>query len=116
MTQLIDLIEDIKIFRKTEDHKDYYSSARSFRQIDESTIEAIYHINYYMGEFMIRSNLRYITFEDVSVSYDRIYEIVFNNLSNVDEDDRIVESVESYTCYLHEMIGEIKAICKEYNR
>ena len=43
-------------------------------------------------------------------------EITFNNLSNVDEDDRIVESVESYTCYLNEMIGEIKAICKEYNR
>lgn len=42
-------------------------------------------------------------------------EIVFNNLSNVDEDDRIIESVESYTCYLNEMIGEIKAICKEYN-
>lgn len=42
-------------------------------------------------------------------------EIVFNNLSNVDEDDHIVESVESYTCYLHEMIGEIRAICKEYN-
>ena len=43
-------------------------------------------------------------------------EITFNNLSNVDEDDHIVESIESYTCYLHEMIGEIKAICKEYNR
>lgn len=43
-------------------------------------------------------------------------EIVFNNLSNVDEDDHIVESVESYTCYLNEMIGEIKSICKEYNR
>ena len=42
-------------------------------------------------------------------------EITFNNLSNVDEDDHIVESVESYTCYLNEMIGEIKAICKEYN-
>ena len=42
-------------------------------------------------------------------------EIVFNNLSNVDEDDRIVESVESYTCYLNEMIDEIKAIRKEYN-
>lgn len=43
-------------------------------------------------------------------------EIVFNNLSNVDEDDHIVESIESYKCYLNEMIGEIKAICKEYNR
>ena len=43
-------------------------------------------------------------------------EIVFNNLSNVDEDDHIVESVESYTCYLNEMIDEIKAICKEYDR
>lgn len=42
-------------------------------------------------------------------------EITFNNLSNVDEDDHIVEAVESYTCYLHEMIGEIRAICKEYN-
>lgn len=42
-------------------------------------------------------------------------EIVFNNLSNVDEDDHIVESVESYTCRLDQMIDEIKAICKEYN-
>lgn len=42
-------------------------------------------------------------------------EITFNNLSSIDEDDHIVESVESYTCYLNEMIGEIKAICKEYN-
>lgn len=42
-------------------------------------------------------------------------EIVFNNLSNVEEDDRIVESVESYTCRLDQMIDEIKAICEEYN-
>ena len=42
-------------------------------------------------------------------------EITFNNLSSIDENDHIVESVESYTCYLNEMIGEIKAICKEYN-
>lgn len=44
-------------------------------------------------------------------------EITFHSLlSFVEEDDHIVESVESYTCYLNEMIGEIKAICKEYNR
>ena len=43
-------------------------------------------------------------------------EITFNNLSNVEEDDHIVESVESYTCYLNEIIDEIDAICKEYNR
>lgn len=43
-------------------------------------------------------------------------EIVFNNLSNVDEDDHIVESVEYYTCRLDQMIGEIDAIRKEYNR
>lgn len=43
-------------------------------------------------------------------------EITFNNLSSIDEDDHIVESVESYTCYLNEMIDEIKAICKEYDR
>lgn len=43
-------------------------------------------------------------------------EITFNNLSSIDEDDHIVESVESYTCRLNEMIGEIRAICKEYNR
>ena len=41
--------------------------------------------------------------------------IAFNNLSNVEEDDHIVESVESYTCYLNEMIDEIDAIRKEYN-
>ena len=40
--------------------------------------------------------------------------ITFNNLSNVKEDDHIVESVESYTCYLNEMIDEIDAIRKEY--
>lgn len=42
-------------------------------------------------------------------------EIVFNNLSNVEEDDRIVESVESYTCRLDQMVDEIEAICEEYN-
>ena len=42
-------------------------------------------------------------------------EITFNNLSNADEDDHIVEAVESYTCRLDQMIDEIKAICKEYN-
>lgn len=43
-------------------------------------------------------------------------EITFNNLSNVEEDDHIVESVESYTCYLNEMIDEIDAICEEYTK
>ena len=43
-------------------------------------------------------------------------EIVFNNLSNVDEDDRIVESVESYTCRLDQMISEIKAIREDYTK
>ena len=42
-------------------------------------------------------------------------EITFNNLSSIDEDDHIVEAVESYTCRLDQMIDEIKAICKEYN-
>ena len=40
-------------------------------------------------------------------------DITFHNLSSVDEDENIVEAVESYTCYLNEMISEIKAICKE---
>lgn len=40
-------------------------------------------------------------------------DIAFHNLSSIDEDEHIVEAVESYTCYLNEMIGEIKAICKE---
>lgn len=43
-------------------------------------------------------------------------EIVFNNLSNVDEDDHIVESVESYTCRLDQMIDKIKAIREEYTK
>lgn len=41
-------------------------------------------------------------------------DIAFNNLSSVDEDEHIVEVVESYTCYLNEMISEIKAICEEH--
>lgn len=83
MTQLIDLIEDIKIFNRTEDRKDYYSSARSFRQIDESTIEAICHFSRHIGEFMIRSNIRWITFEDVIASYDRIYKIRFLSIDPI---------------------------------
>lgn len=43
-------------------------------------------------------------------------EITFNNLSNVDEDDHIVESVESYTCRLDQMIDKIKAIREEYTK
>lgn len=40
-------------------------------------------------------------------------DITFHNLSSIDEDEHIVEAVESYTCYLNEMIGEITAICEE---
>lgn len=40
--------------------------------------------------------------------------IKFNNISTLDENDHIVESVESYTCYLNEMLEEIKAIRDEY--
>ena len=43
-------------------------------------------------------------------------EITFNNLSNVDEDDHIVESVESYTCRLDQMIDKIKSIREEYTK
>ena len=42
--------------------------------------------------------------------------ITFNNLSNVEEDDHVVESVESYTCYLNEMISEIESIREEYTK
>lgn len=43
-------------------------------------------------------------------------EIVFNNLSSIDEDDHIVESVESYTCRLDQMISEIKSIREDYTK
>lgn len=43
--------------------------------------------------------------------------ITFNSIStNAKENDYIVESVESYTCYLNEMMEEIHAIRDEYNR
>lgn len=77
MTQLIDLIEDISIFRKTEDSKDYYSGARSFRQIDKSTIEAVCHVYRSIDDFTIKTNLNDVTIKDVSVSYNRIYTIRF---------------------------------------
>ena len=83
MTQLIDLIEDISIFNKTKDGGDYYYSARSFRQTDEFTIEAICHISRNIGEFMIKTNLDYATFEDVIVSYDRIYKIRFLSIDPI---------------------------------
>ena len=77
MTQLIDLIEDISIFRKTEDSQDYYSGARSFRQIDKSTIEAVCHVYRSIDDFTIKTNLNDVTIKDVSVSYNRIYTIRF---------------------------------------
>lgn len=83
MTQLIDLIEDISIFNKTKDGEDYYYSARSFRQTDEFTIEAICHISRNIDEFMIKTNLGYVTFEDVIVSYDRIYKIRFLSIDPI---------------------------------
>ena len=76
MTQLIDLIEDISIFNETDNPR-YYSSSRSFRQIDKSTIEAICHIHRRIDDFTIKTNLGDVTIKDVSVSYDRIYEIRF---------------------------------------
>lgn len=43
-------------------------------------------------------------------------EITFNNLSNVNEDYHIVESVESYTCRLDQMIDKIEAIREDYTK
>ena len=75
MTQLIDLIEEIDIFDKTKDLKNYYSRARSFRQIDKSTLEAICHIYRCIDEFTIKTNLSDVTIKDIHVHYDRIYRI-----------------------------------------
>lgn len=77
MTQLIDLIEEVDIFDKTKDLKNYYSRARSFRQIDKSTIEAVCHVYRRIDDFTIKTNLSDVTIEDVSVSYNRIYTIRF---------------------------------------
>ena len=80
MTQIIDLIEDIKVFVKTEDLIDYYFGARSFRQIDKSTIEAIYRVHRRLDDFTIKTNRGDVTIKDVSVSYNRIYTIRFLSL------------------------------------
>lgn len=82
---------------------------------DDVSIHPIYDPDSGLVTLEIRS---FLSLNSINKILDELTgnEIVFNNLSNVDEDDHIVESVESYTCRLDQMIDKIKAIREEYTK
>lgn len=84
------------------------------KAFDDVSIHPIYDLDSGLVTLEIRS---FLSLNSINKILNELTgkEITFNNLSNVEEDDHIVESVESYTCRLDQMIDEIKAICKEYN-
>ena len=104
----------VKSFSIDELYNPIFGDRFAVEAFDDVSIHPIYDPDSGLVTIEIRS---FLSLNSINKILNELTgnEIVFNNLSNVDEDDHIVESVESYTCYLHEMIGEIKAICKEYN-
>ena len=104
----------VESFSIDELYKPIFGDRFAVKASDDVSIHPIYDSESGLVTIEIRS---FLSLNSINKILNELTgnEITFNNLSNVDEDDHIVESIESYTCYLNEMIGEIKAICKEYN-
>lgn len=78
MTQLIDLIEDIRKFNFDRNtYIGYFSSMKSYRQIDDMTIEAVGDFTHKITDFKIKTNLREINIDSFYARYDRIFTIHF---------------------------------------
>ena len=95
MTQLIDLIEDIRKFNfDHHDYRGYFSSMKSYRQIDDMTIEAVGNFTHKITDFKIKTNLGEINIDGFYVTYDRIFTIRF---LSVDPINKTVEYIiDSY--------------------
>lgn len=95
MTQLIDLIEDIRKFNYS--HNDYngrFSSMKSYRQIDDTTIEAVGNFTHRIADFKLKTNLGEINIDSFYVDYDRIFMIHF---LSIDPINKTVEyTIDSY--------------------
>lgn len=104
----------VESFSIDELYKPIFGDRFAVKASDDVSIHPIYDSESGLVTIEIRS---FLSLNSINKILNELTgnEITFNNLSNVDEDDHIVESIESYTCYLNEMISEIKAICREYN-
>lgn len=88
----------------------------SIKASDEINIYPTYDSKSGLVTLEIKSFLSIKSIEKMLNDLDHS-KITFNSISsNVKEDDYIVESIESYNCYLNEMMEEIHAIRKEDNR
>lgn len=86
MTQLIDLIEDIRKFNfNHNDYRGYFSSMKSYRQIDDMTIEAVGNFIHEITDFKLKTNLREIKIDSFYVDYDRIFTIHFLNVDPINK-------------------------------
>ena len=86
MTQLIDLIEDIRKFNfDHHDYQGYFSSMRSYRQIDDMTIEAVGDFTHKITDFKIKTNLGDIKIDSFYVTYDRIFTIHFLDIDPINK-------------------------------
>ena len=86
MTQLIDLIEDIRKFNfDHNDYRGYFSSMKSYRQIDDMTIEAVGNFMHKITDFKIKTNLGDIKIDSFYVDYDRIFTIHFLSIDPINK-------------------------------
>ena len=86
MTQLIDLIEDIRKFNfDHNDYRGYFSSMKSYRQRDDMTIEAVGNFMHKITDFKIKTNLGDIKIDSFYVDYDRIFTIHFLSIDPINK-------------------------------
>ena len=116
MTQLIDLIEDIRKFNFDHlDYRGYFSSMKSYRQIDDMTIEAVGDFIHKITDFKIKTNLGEIKIDSFYITYDRIFTIHFLDIdpinktveytidSHVDKSSLSITSIECEDRYHEEV-------------
>lgn len=105
----------VESFSINELYDPIFGDRFAIKAFDDVSIHPIYDPDSGLVTIQIRS---FLSLNSINKILNELTgkEIAFNNLSIEEEDDHIVEAVESYTCRLDQMIGEIKTICKEYNR
>ena len=98
MTQLIDLIEDIRKFNfDHNEYRGYFSSMKSYRQTDDMTIEAVGNFTRKITDFKIKTNLGEIKIDSYHANYDRIFTIRFFFFLSIDPINKTTEyTIESY--------------------
>ena len=107
MTQLIDLIEEIRKFNfDHHDYRGYFSSMKSYRQIDDMTIEAVGDFTHKITDFKIKTNLGEIKIDNFYVNYDRIFTIRFLSVDPINKTTEY--TIDSYVSRSSVSITEIE--------